>query len=132
MSKGDKKDDNIVDMAEIERKDKPAEPCPELEAQMEPLHNNVFVRLDAREEMYGNIIIPDMAQQKRQEGTVVAAGPGRVAETGELIPCAVRKGDRVLLPKWGGSEEKVHGVSYSVVKDTDVLCRIVDVEEEEK
>ena len=118
----------VIDIVNVSA---PAEPPPEMESQVKPLHDNVFIRLDAREEVRGGIIIPDQAQNKRQEGTVVAVGPGKFADNGELIPCSVFAGDRVLLPKWGGSEEKIHGVSYSVVKNTDILCIIVPVNNEE-
>ena len=52
-----------------------------------------------------------------------------VTETGALVPCSVKPGDRVLLPKWGGSEEDVHGIRYSVVRDKDLLCIIGETEE---
>jgi len=120
-----------VELKNSYRTDEEAGPNMELEAQIEPLHDNVFCRLDATEEMIGGIFLPDMSQGKKQEATVVAAGPGLFSETGELIPCTVKAGDRVLLSRYGGTEESIDGVKYSVVKDRDILCRINAFEVEE-
>lgn len=109
--------------------EKPAEPNLVLEAQIDPLHDFVFCRLDDKQEITeGGIIIPDSAQGKRQEATVVGVGPGRMTDQGVLIPLTVDVGDRVMLPKWGGTEEKIQGIEYSVVRETDILTRIKTVE----
>jgi len=123
--------DNVVELKNDYKKE-PTEPDLKMEAQIKPLHNNVFCRLDEKEEVKGGIVIPDMAQGKRQEATVIAVGPGFVTEAGVLVPCSVEAGDRVLLPKWGGTEEDIHGVKYSVVQDKDILTIIVPVAEEEE
>ena len=126
MSNEDKKD-IIIDIETV-----PAERNAELEAQIQPLHNNVFCMLDSRlEQTSGGIIIPEAAQEKRQEATVIAVGPGRFTLDGSIVPLSVYVGDRVLLGKYGGTEESIHGVKYSVVKDTDILCVIKEIEEEE-
>ena len=121
--------DNLIDLKNDFREPE-AEPDLKMEAQISPLHDNVFCRLDAEEEVKGGIIIPDSAQNKRQEATVIAVGPGLLTETGVRVECSVKPGGRVLLPKWGGSEEKIHGITYSVVRDKDILAMIIPVEEE--
>jgi chaperonin GroES len=123
-------DNNTIELKNTFRKDE-AKPDLKLEAEIKPCHDYIFCRLDPKQEITsGGIIIPDMAQNKQQEGMVIAVGPGKLCENGEVVPPNVQVGDRVLLPKWGGSEEDVHGVKYSVVKDTDILCRIVPVKVE--
>lgn len=122
--------DNTIELKNTHRKEE-AQPDLKLEAEILPLHDNIFCRLDDRENRSaGGIIIPDSAQTKQQEGTVIAVGPGKVCDNGQVVAPSVNPGDRVLLPKWGGSEEDIHGVKYSVVKDTDILCVIVPVKDE--
>ena len=87
-----------------------------------PLHDRVLVRrIDAEEKTAGGIIIPDTAKEKPQEGEVVAAGPGARNEQGQLIPIDVKTGDRVLFGKWSGTEVKIDGQDYLIMKESDLL-----------
>ncbi|CEJ13467.1 10 kDa chaperonin 3 [bacterium YEK0313] len=87
-----------------------------------PLHDRVVVRrIDAEGRTKGGIIIPDTAQEKPQEGEVVAAGPGRHDEQGKLIPLDVKVGDRVLFGKWSGTEVKIDGEELLIVKESDIM-----------
>ncbi len=87
-----------------------------------PLHDRVLVRrIDAEEKTAGGIIIPDTAKEKPQEGEIVAAGPGARNETGQLVPLDVKAGDRVLFGKWSGTEVKIEGQDYLIMKESDLL-----------
>ncbi len=87
-----------------------------------PLHDRVVLtRIDADEKTAGGIIIPDTAKEKPQEGRVVAIGPGGRDENGKLIPIDVKVGDRVLFGKWSGTEVKIDGVEYLIMKESDVM-----------
>jgi chaperonin GroES len=87
-----------------------------------PLHDRVLVRrIDAEEKSKGGIIIPDAAKEKPQEGEVVATGPGGRNEQGQLIPIEVKTGDRVLFGKWAGTEVKLDGEDYLILKESDLL-----------
>jgi chaperonin GroES len=87
-----------------------------------PLHDRVLVRrIDAEEKTAGGIIIPDTAKEKPQEGEIVAAGPGARNEQGQLIPVDVKPGDRVLFGKWSGTEVKIDGQDYLIMKESDLL-----------
>ncbi|MGY3136250.1 chaperonin GroES [Bradyrhizobium sp. USDA 4501] len=87
-----------------------------------PLHDRVLVRrIDAEEKTAGGIIIPDTAKEKPQEGEVVAAGPGGRNEQGQLVPLDVGPGDRVLFGKWSGTEVKIDGQDYLIMKESDLL-----------
>ena len=87
-----------------------------------PLHDRIVVkRLDAEEKTAGGIIIPDSAKEKPSQGEVVAAGPGARDEAGKLVPLDVKAGDRVLFGKWSGTEVKLDGVDYLIMKESDVL-----------
>jgi chaperonin GroES len=87
-----------------------------------PLHDRVLLkRVDQEERSSGGIIIPDTAQEKPMEGEVVATGPGARGEDGKLHPLDVKKGDRVLFGKWSGTEVKVDGVDYVIMKESDVM-----------
>jgi chaperonin GroES len=87
-----------------------------------PLHDRVLVRrIDAEEKTAGGIIIPDTAKEKPQEGEIIAAGPGGRNEQGQLIPIDVKPGDRVLFGKWSGTEVKIHGQDYLIMKESDLL-----------
>ena len=87
-----------------------------------PLHDRVVVRrLDAEEKSSGGIIIPDTAQEKPQEGEVIAVGPGGRDEAGKLIPIDLKVGDRILFGKWSGTEVKIDGVEYLIMKESDVM-----------
>ncbi|HVX98460.1 MAG TPA: co-chaperone GroES [Pseudorhodoplanes sp.] len=87
-----------------------------------PLHDRVVVkRVSAEEKTAGGIIIPDTAQEKPQQGEVIAVGPGGRDETGKLIPIDVQVGDRVLFGKWSGTEVKIDGVEYLIMKESDIM-----------
>lgn len=87
-----------------------------------PLHDRVVVRrIDEVEKTAGGIIIPDTAKEKPMEGEVVAAGPGARNERGELVPLDLKGGDRVLFGKWSGTEIKIDGEEFLIMKESDVL-----------
>ena len=93
-----------------------------------PLHDRVVLkRVDAEEKSSGGIIIPDTAQEKPQQGEVVAVGPGGRDEAGKLIPIDLKTGDRVLFGKWSGTEVKIDGVEYLIMKESDVMGVLTDV-----
>jgi chaperonin GroES len=93
-----------------------------------PLHDRVVLkRVDAEEKTSGGIIIPDTAQEKPQQGEVVAVGPGGRDEAGKLIPIDLKTGDRVLFGKWSGTEVKIDGVEYLIMKESDVMGVLTDV-----
>jgi chaperonin GroES len=87
-----------------------------------PLHDRVVLkRIEAEAKSSGGIIIPDTAQEKPQQGEVVAVGPGGRDESGKLIPIDLKAGDRVLFGKWSGTEVKIDGVEYLIMKESDVM-----------
>ena len=87
-----------------------------------PLHDRVVVkRVDAEEKTAGGIIIPDSAKEKPSQGEIVAVGPGARDEAGKLVPLDVKAGDRVLFGKWSGTEVKLDGVEYLIMKEADIL-----------
>jgi chaperonin GroES len=92
-----------------------------------PLHDRVVVkRIQAEEKSVGGIIIPDTAKEKPQQGEVIAVGPGGRDETGKLIPLDVQVGDRVLFGKWSGTEVKLDGVEYLIMKESDIMGVLTD------
>ena len=83
-----------------------------------PLHDRIVIRrLEGEEKTKGGIIIPDTAQEKPQEGEVVAVGPGARDEAGKLIPIDLKAGDRVLFGKWSGTEVKIDGEELIIMKE---------------
>ncbi len=87
-----------------------------------PLYNNLLIkRVEQEQKTAGGIIIPDSAQEKPMEGKVVAVGSGTVHENGSLRPLEVKEGDTVLFAKWAGSEIKLDGEDYIIMKETEVL-----------
>jgi len=87
-----------------------------------PLHDRVLVRpLDAEEKTKGGIIIPGTAQEKPQEGKVVAVGPGARREDGSIAKLDVKVGDRVLYGKWSGTEIKIKGEELMIMKESDIM-----------
>ena len=87
-----------------------------------PLHDRVVVkRVEAEERTAGGIIIPDTAKEKPQEGEVVAVGPGGRDEAGKLVPIDLQAGDRVLFGKWSGTEVKIDGTEYLIMKENDIM-----------
>ena len=98
-----------------------------------PLHDRVVVtRIDAEEKTTGGIIIPDTAKEKPQEGRVVVIGPGGRDENGKLIPIDVKIGDRVLFGKWSGTEVKIDGVEYLIMKESDIMGVLAEAEARKK
>ena len=87
-----------------------------------PLHDRVLIEsLESEEKTAGGIIIPDTPKEKPQEGKVIAVGPGAKSEDGKTIPMDVKVGDRVLFGKWSGTEVKVDGKEYSIMKESDIM-----------
>ncbi len=87
-----------------------------------PLHDRVLVRrVDAAEKTAGGIIIPDTAQEKPQEGEVVAVGTGARNEDGTITPMDVKAGDKILFGKWSGTEVKLDSEDLIIMKESDVL-----------
>ncbi|HLQ91501.1 MAG TPA: co-chaperone GroES [Xanthobacteraceae bacterium] len=87
-----------------------------------PLHDRVVVkRVTAENKTKGGIIIPDSAQEKPQEGEIVAVGPGGRDESGKLTPIDVKVGDRILFGKWSGTEVKIDGDDLLIMKESDIM-----------
>jgi len=90
-----------------------------------PLHDRVVVkRIDAEEKTLGGIIIPDTVKEKPQQGEVVAVGPGARDESGKLQPLDVKPGDRILFGKWSGTEIKLDGEEFLIMREDEVLAVI--------
>jgi chaperonin GroES len=91
-------------------------------------HDRIVVRrITPQEKTAGGIIIPDTVQEKPMEGEVIAAGPGARNEHGALVPLDVKAGDRVLFGKWSGTEVKLDGEDFLIMKEGDLMGVIVDV-----
>ena len=87
-----------------------------------PLHDRVLVRrVESDEKTPGGIIIPDTAQEKPMEGEVLEVGSGARDESGKLVPLDVKKGDKILFGKWSGTEVKIDGKEYSIMKESDIM-----------
>ena len=87
-----------------------------------PLSDRILVkRLEEEEMKRGGIIIPDTAKEKPQQGEVIAVGPGRFDESGKRVPMEVKKGDRILIGKYSGTEVKIEGGEYVILREDDVL-----------
>ena len=87
-----------------------------------PLHDRVLIKvLDSEEKTSGGIIIPDTAKEKPQEGEVAAVGPGAKSEDGKIVSMDVKVGDIVLFGKWSGTEIKIDGTEYSIMKESDIM-----------
>ena len=90
-----------------------------------PLADRILVkREEPNETVRGGIIIPDSAKEKPQEGKVVAAGPGRLDDNGKRVPLEVKKGDRILMGKYAGTEVKIDDVEHIIMREDDVLAII--------
>jgi chaperonin GroES len=90
--------------------------------ELQPLGDRVLVRrLEDAEQKVGSIIIPDTAQEKPQEGKVVAVGQGKLLDSGERAPIDVKAGDRILFGKYSGSDIKVDGQEYLIVREDEIL-----------
>jgi len=89
---------------------------------LHPLHDRVLIRrIEEQDEKHGSIIIPDTAKDKPQEGKVIAVGTGKVTDEGKRLPLAVKEGDRILFGKYSGSEVKIDGAEYLIMKEEDIL-----------
>jgi chaperonin GroES len=87
-----------------------------------PLHDRVLVRrIEAEERTKGGVIIPDTAQEKPQEGEVIAVGAGARDEGGNLIPLDIAVGDRILFGKWAGTDVKIDGEDLVIMKESDIM-----------
>ena len=87
-----------------------------------PLHDRVLLkRIEEEETVRGGIVIPDTAKEKPQQGEVMGVGNGKLLETGERVPLDVKVGDRVLFGKYSGSEVKVDGEEYLILREDDIL-----------
>src|SRR5437899_372219 len=94
-------------------------------AKIRPVGDRVVVKPSAKEEVTkSGIVIPDTAKEKPQEGTVIAVGSGRLLDNGDRAPVDLREGDRVLFAKYGGTEFKLDGEEYLVLKENDILAVI--------
>lgn len=92
---------------------------------IKPLGDRVLVKpLEPKEVKKGGIIIPDTAKEKPQEGKVIEVGKGKMLEDGKVISLEVKKGDKVLYSKYGGTEIKLEGEEYLILKEEDILAII--------
>ena len=90
---------------------------------IKPRGDRVLVEpLEEGEVKKGGIIIPDTAKEKPQEGKVIAVGPGKRDDDGKLIPIELKKGDIVMLPKYGGTEVKIDDKEYQIVREDDIMA----------
>jgi chaperonin GroES len=90
-----------------------------------PLHDRLIVQgLEEEEKTKGGIIIPDTAKEKPIEGKVIAVGAGRIKKDGTKVPLEVKKGNRVLYAKYAGTEVKIDGEEYLIMKEDDILAII--------
>ena len=90
---------------------------------VKPLSDRVVVEaVPAEDVSSGGIILPDTAQEKPQQGTIVAAGPGKVSDSGKTVSMEVKKGDRVLYGKYSGTEFSFEGTEYLIMRESDILA----------
>ena len=98
-----------------------------------PLHDRVVIkRVEAEARTAAGIIIPDTAKEKPQEGEIIAVGPGGRDELGKLTPIDVKVGDRILFGKWSGTEVKIDGDEYLIMKESDVMGVLVETQVRKK
>jgi len=91
-------------------------------ARVRPLRDRILVRrIGEPEQKIGGIIVPDSAKEKPQQAEVVAVGSGRVLDNGSRVPLGVKAGDKVLVGKWSGTEVKIDGTEYLILKEDEVL-----------
>jgi chaperonin GroES len=89
---------------------------------VKPLNDRVFVvRVEEEQKTRGGIIIPDTAKEKPMEGQVIAAGPGKMDDSGKRMPLDIKSGDRVLFSKYAGTEIKIDGVEHLFMREDDIL-----------
>ena len=88
-----------------------------------PLHDRLLVRrIEEKETVKGGIIIPDTAKEKHQEGEVIAAGNGKVLENGTMLALDVKAGDKILFGKYSGTDIKIDGEEYLILREDEVLA----------
>jgi chaperonin GroES len=92
-------------------------------ANVKPLRDRVLVRRieEEEEKKVGGIIIPDSAKEKPQQAEVIAVGSGRILENGSTVPLTVKAGDKVLVGKWSGTDVKIDGEEYLILKEDEIL-----------
>ena len=91
-----------------------------------PLDDRVVVSpMEAEEVTSGGIVLPDTAQEKPQRGAIVAVGPGRLLDSGERGELSVKEGDEVIYGKYGGSEIEIDGDEYKILRESDILAKVV-------
>ncbi len=89
---------------------------------LKPLHDRILVqRVEEETKTKGGIIIPDSAKEKPAEGIVISVGNGRIGDDGKRIPLEVKKGNRILFGKYGGTDVKIEGEEYLIMREDDVL-----------
>ncbi len=89
---------------------------------VKPLRDRVLVkRIEEIEQKVGGIIVPDSAKEKPQRAEVIAVGSGRLLDNGERVPPAVKAGNKVLIGKWSGTDVKIDGDEYLIMKEDDIL-----------
>ena len=92
---------------------------------VQPLHDRVLLkRLEEKEVKRGGIIIPDTAKEKPQEAEVIEAGKGRTTDEGKVIPLEVKKGDKILIGKYSGTEVMIEGIEHIIVREEEILAII--------
>ena len=97
------------------------------------LHDRVLVkRVESDQKTAGGIIIPDTAQEKPMEGEVLEVGSGARDEVGKLVPLDVKKGDKILFGKWSGTEVKMNGEDYLIMKESDIMGIITSSKKKKK
>jgi chaperonin GroES len=91
-------------------------------AKVRPLRDRVMVRrLEEKEQKVGGIIVPDTAKEKPQQAEVMAVGSGKVLDNGTKVPLSVKAGDKVLVGKWSGTDVKIDGEDYLILKEDEIL-----------
>jgi chaperonin GroES len=94
-----------------------------------PLHDRIVIeRTDAEAKTASGILIPETAQEKPQQGKVIAGGLGGRDESGKLIPLDIKVGDRILFGKWPGTDVKIDGIEYLIMKESDIMGVLVEAE----
>jgi chaperonin GroES len=100
----------------------PTATAPAATSTFTPLHDRILVRrIEDNDTMRGSIIIPDSAKEKNQEGEVISVGKGKSNDEGKVFPLDVKAGDRILFGKWGGTEIKIDGEDFLIMKEDEVL-----------
>ncbi|MCR4402824.1 MAG: co-chaperone GroES [Firmicutes bacterium] len=90
---------------------------------VKPLEDRVVVKPNTEEERTkGGIVLPDTAKERPQEGEVIAVGPGKLLENGQRAPMDVKPGDKVIFAKYGGTEVKIEGEEYIILRQSDILA----------